>query len=160
MVWVLRFFLKTSFELAYTFVERLLQGSRTVARPHKRSLMKSENRPRERQEVSGPYLATKSDTLADTRILRMPEIMRRSQLSRTTIWRKVRSGEFPAPVQLTANTIGWYAHIFEQQWLKTRRPVSYAPRQPSAEPTVRDVREPLIQPHNQQGGPATAIEKP
>ena len=100
---------------------------------HKRFLMKIKNRPRERQEVSGPYLATKSDTLADTRILRMPEIMRRSQLSRTTIWRKVRSGEFPAPVQLSANAIGWHAHIFEK-WLKTRRRVSYAPRQSGPEP--------------------------
>ncbi len=122
--------------------------------------MKRKTRPRESQKVSGPYLATKSDNLAGAEILRMPEIMRRSQLSRTTIWRKVRSGEFPAPVQLTANTIGWYAHIFEQQWLKTRRPVSYAPRQPSAEPTVRDVRKTVKHPQDQRGVAATAIEKP
>ncbi len=95
------------------------------------------------------------------RIMRMPELTYRAGFSRTTIWRKVRSGEFPAPVQLSesGNSIGWHAHIFDQ-WLMTRRPVSYAPRQPSPEPTVCDVREPVKRPQNTQGGPATANQKP
>ena len=122
--------------------------------------MKRKNRPQEHQEVSGPCPATKSDTLAPTRILRVPEIKRRTGLSRTTIWRKVRSGEFPPPVQLSANAIGWFENSFEQQWVKPRRPVSYAPRQPSAELTVGDVRKSEKQPQDQRGVAATANEKP
>ena len=127
--------------------------------PHRGFLMKRKNRNRERQEVAGHRPETVSDIPANTRIVRMPEITLRASLSRTTIWRKVRSGEFPAPVQLSSNAIGWHAHIFEQ-WLNTRRRVSYAPRQSGPEPTVRDIPEPVKQPQNTQGGPATANEKP
>lgn len=40
-------------------------------------------------------------------MLRAPEVMVRTGLSRTTIWRRVRAGTFPAPVQLGENSIGW-----------------------------------------------------
>lgn len=40
-------------------------------------------------------------------MLRQPEVLRRTGLSRTTIWRKVRAGDFPAPRQLGPNSIGW-----------------------------------------------------
>ena len=41
------------------------------------------------------------------KILRTREVMERTGLSRTTIWRKVRAGKFPAPLQLTENAVGW-----------------------------------------------------
>ncbi|MBU2886735.1 AlpA family phage regulatory protein [Gilvimarinus agarilyticus] len=35
--------------------------------------------------------------------------------SRSTIWRWVRSGQFPQPVRLAGNTIGWPVEAI-QQW--------------------------------------------
>ena len=40
-------------------------------------------------------------------ILRPPEVLTRTGLSRTTIWRRVRAGTFPAPIELGENSIGW-----------------------------------------------------
>ena len=40
-------------------------------------------------------------------ILRPPEVLIRTGLSRTTIWRRVRAGTFPAPIELGENSIGW-----------------------------------------------------
>ena len=40
-------------------------------------------------------------------ILRVGEVIARTGLSRVSIWRKVRAGEFPAPIELSANSIGW-----------------------------------------------------
>lgn len=40
-------------------------------------------------------------------MLRQPEVLRRIGLSRTTLWRKIRAGDFPAPFQLGPNSIGW-----------------------------------------------------
>jgi prophage regulatory protein len=40
-------------------------------------------------------------------ILRVSEVEERTGLSRITIWRKVRAGAFPPPIQLSENTIGW-----------------------------------------------------
>ena len=31
----------------------------------------------------------------------------RTSLSRTTLWRKVKAGEFPAPVRLTTHRVAW-----------------------------------------------------
>ena len=47
-------------------------------------------------------MASHSDTM-----LRAAEVMARVGLSRTTIWRRVRAGTFPAPVELGVNSIGW-----------------------------------------------------
>ena len=44
------------------------------------------------------------------RILRTPEVVKLTGLSRTTIWRRVRSGDFPAPVKLgslASRSVGW-----------------------------------------------------
>ncbi len=40
-------------------------------------------------------------------MLRAPEVMARTGLSRVTIWRRVRAGTFPAPTELGQNSIGW-----------------------------------------------------
>jgi prophage regulatory protein len=58
------------------------------------------------------------------RMLKAPEVMERTGLSRTTIWRRVRAGTFPAPVELGVNSIGWQeASIAE--WLNTRQRRTY-----------------------------------
>ena len=44
-----------------------------------------------------------------SRILRQPAVTDRIGMSRTTLWRRIREGEFPAPVRLGKNTnaVGW-----------------------------------------------------
>ena len=45
-----------------------------------------------------------------TRILSTPEVVKTTGLSKTTIWRRVRSGDFPVPVKLgrpKSRLIGW-----------------------------------------------------
>jgi prophage regulatory protein len=53
------------------------------------------------------------------RYLRAPEVCSRVALSRTTIWRLVRGGQFPAPRQLSPNAIGWLASEVDA-WIATR----------------------------------------
>jgi prophage regulatory protein len=43
----------------------------------------------------------------ERRVLRLPEVMRRVGLSRSTIWRQVRREEFPKPIPLSMNAQGW-----------------------------------------------------
>ncbi len=53
------------------------------------------------------------------KMLRAPEVMAWTGLSRTTIWRRVRAGTFPAPTELGANSIGWPASVIAV-WLENR----------------------------------------
>ncbi len=57
-------------------------------------------------------------------MLRAPAVMARTGLSRTTIWRRVRAGTFPAPLVLGQNSIGWPAQIITD-WLESRERRSY-----------------------------------
>lgn len=41
------------------------------------------------------------------RLLRKPDVISRVALSYPTIWRKVRAGTFPAPVQISDGRIAW-----------------------------------------------------
>ena len=40
-------------------------------------------------------------------MLSKKQVVERTGLSATTIWRQVRAGKFPSPRQLTPNRIGW-----------------------------------------------------
>jgi prophage regulatory protein len=42
-----------------------------------------------------------------SRFLRLPEVMTRTGLSRTTIYRKVARSEFPRPVHISERVTGW-----------------------------------------------------
>ena len=55
----------------------------------------------------------------ENQMLRAPEVMARTGLSRVTIWRRVKAGKFPAPLVLGENSIGWTAQSIED-WLKSR----------------------------------------
>ncbi len=63
-------------------------------------------------------------------MLRPPEVMARTGLSRTTIWRRVRAGTFPAPHELGQNSIGWPASTISD-WLANRPCRSYGARTPA-----------------------------
>ena len=52
-------------------------------------------------------------------MLRYPEVVRRTGLSRVTIWRKVRAGEFPPPRELSKNAVGWLESEIEV-WRESR----------------------------------------
>lgn len=41
------------------------------------------------------------------RLLASREVQHRTSLSRATIWRKVRAGEFPRPITLGGNRVAW-----------------------------------------------------
>ncbi|MDO7843426.1 helix-turn-helix transcriptional regulator [Sphingomonas immobilis] len=41
-------------------------------------------------------------------LVRLPEVRRRTGLSTATIYRKMKGGEFPPKVQLSANVVAWY----------------------------------------------------
>ncbi len=55
----------------------------------------------------------------ENQMLCAPEVMARTGLSRVTIWRRVRAGTFPAPIQLGENSIGWPASEITA-WLASR----------------------------------------
>ena len=57
-----------------------------------------------------------------TRILRTPEVVEATGLSKTTIWRRVRSGDFPVPVKLgglKSRSSGWKKDEIEE-WIGSR----------------------------------------
>ncbi|TVV75589.1 AlpA family phage regulatory protein [Sphingomonas solaris] len=47
------------------------------------------------------------DRAADN-IIRLPEVKRRTGLSRTTIYAKIADGSFPPQFKISANCAGWY----------------------------------------------------
>ena len=54
----------------------------------------------------------------ENRILRLPEVMRLTGLSKATIHRRYRDGTFPEPLRLGPQSIGWWrAEILE--WLES-----------------------------------------
>ena len=51
------------------------------------------------------------------RILRLPEVMARTGLSRSTIYLRISQGNFPKPVNLGARAVGWIEEEI-QEWLQ------------------------------------------
>ena len=65
------------------------------------------------------------------RILRTKEIVALTGWSRTTIWRKVKSGDFPPPFALGPNSNGWTEDLYAS-WLANLQTVDYAPTEPAS----------------------------
>ena len=63
------------------------------------------------------------------KILRPKEVFERVKKSRVTLWRDVRAGTFPPPIQLGPNSIGWYEHEIEH-WLESRPRRTYGAEVP------------------------------
>ena len=63
-------------------------------------------------------------------ILRLPAVKQRTGLSRSTIYAKVASGEFPASVQLTERAVGWRSDEIDK-WIADRTCVSREKSPPS-----------------------------
>lgn len=52
-------------------------------------------------------------------MLRIPQVMERTGLRRTTIYKLMREGNFPKPRQLTSSAVGWREDEVEE-WLSAR----------------------------------------
>jgi len=59
------------------------------------------------------------------KILRGPAVEKKAGKSRVQIWRDVRAGHFPAPVEPGPNSIGWFEDEIDD-WLAARRRRTYA----------------------------------
>jgi prophage regulatory protein len=64
-------------------------------------------------------------------ILRIPDVVARTGLSRVSIWRKVREGKFPPPLELSSNAIGWPESEIAQ-WQASRPRRTYGAPTPKA----------------------------
>ena len=65
------------------------------------------------------------------RLLRPKQVMARMGWSRTTLWRRVRAGEFPAPVETGTNCTAFYEDEVDEAQAKLPR-VNYAPEPDAA----------------------------
>jgi predicted DNA-binding transcriptional regulator AlpA len=61
-----------------------------------------------------------SQRKAARRIVRISEVLARSGLSRSSVWRLERQGSFPAHFKIGLRAVGWYADEFDN-WLNNRR---------------------------------------
>ena len=53
------------------------------------------------------------------RILRMPEVLSKVGISRSTLYAMVAAGEFPRAVRLTHKTVGWRSTDLDR-WIESR----------------------------------------
>ena len=56
--------------------------------------------------------------MSGERILRIPDVVERTGLSQTTIWRRERDGEFPRRRRLGENSVGWLESEVDE-WLRS-----------------------------------------
>ena len=56
----------------------------------------------------------------EDRIYRLPEVLERTGLKKSSIYAMVEEGRFPPPVQLTPRAIGWHAHEVKA-WIRSRK---------------------------------------
>jgi prophage regulatory protein len=66
--------------------------------------------------------ATQQDNNAE-RLIFLGEVQRRVPLHRVTLWRLVRSGEFPAPVKVGARRVAWRESEV-RAWIESRERAS------------------------------------
>lgn len=52
-------------------------------------------------------------------ILRLPDVIRRTGLSRSAVYQKVKEGNFPAPVSLGLRAVGWIDEEIDS-WIDQR----------------------------------------
>jgi prophage regulatory protein len=59
--------------------------------------------------------------MANDYILRLPQVIVRTGLGRTSIYKAINAGRFPAPVALGARSVGWYESSIAR-WIEERPP--------------------------------------
>lgn len=68
-------------------------------------------------------------------VLDIKEVMKRTRLSRMTIYRLEQRDEFPRRIQLSPNRVGWQDDAIEE-WIKRRPP---PPHQQKTHPGARSI---------------------
>jgi prophage regulatory protein len=63
-------------------------------------------------------------------ILRRPQVEEKTGLARSTIYKLIADGDFPAPINLAPRTVGWVESEIES-WLESR--TRMVPRRAAAE---------------------------
>lgn len=64
-------------------------------------------------------LTTSTTETPSVVLIRLPEVQQMIGLSRTTIWRAVRSGTFPSPLRVSQNAVAWRRDEI-QTWIQQR----------------------------------------
>lgn len=65
-------------------------------------------------------MSTSSDVtvvLPETGFLRLPQVLTFVPISKSTLWRRVTAGTFPAPVKLSARVTAWRAEDL-RSWIQ------------------------------------------
>lgn len=89
----------------------------------------------------------------EDRILPWSQVKVISGLSRTTVWRLQKTGDFPASVQVSPNRVGWWqSEILE--WRRSRLPRRLP--EPRPVPPSSDRSPPLLRPIRKPEGPPVA----
>ncbi len=65
------------------------------------------------------------------KILSTSDLLAKVPYSRVQVWRLIRAGKFPAPLQLSARRIG-FLESDVNTWIEARARVEYAPKKPRA----------------------------
>ncbi|MGZ8183454.1 MAG: helix-turn-helix transcriptional regulator [Methylobacter sp.] len=55
----------------------------------------------------------------ETQIIRLATVIALTQISRSSIYKFVKDGTFPAPLKLSARSVGWLATDI-QDWINSR----------------------------------------
>ena len=76
-----------------------------------------------------------TQTHGGRRIVRKPAVCKKVGKSGVQVWRDVRAGKFPPPVQLGPNSVGWFEDEIDA-WLAARPRRTY--RAPASEETPPD----------------------
>jgi len=61
----------------------------------------------EKAKTKTPSVAANDDVEVKTRLLRLPDVLERSALSRSALYRLVNEGAFPRPLKLTQRSVAW-----------------------------------------------------
>lgn len=69
--------------------------------------------------MKSPAIATSSSAQPPRLFARLPTVMQATGLGRSTIYRLVASGSFPAPVHLGPRAVAWRWAL--DQWSESRR---------------------------------------
>ena len=68
----------------------------------------------------GTSLSNAPSAAPDTEFLRLPAVIRRTGLSRSTVYRLISKQKFPDPVQLTSRSVGWRC-VDLDRWSASRK---------------------------------------
>lgn len=80
-------------------------------------------------------------TSATDRLLRLPEVIHRVGLSRTTIYSLIATGEFPRQIVIGPRAVAWSQQELED-WMTSKRQVAFSAGGP---PTITEHRSQLIE---------------